>query len=70
MKAVAAGTDATNMADSSAFADVTKVVDAGTSKKIPGERKYTNRQKTLAAEIDVTNMAEPTLLSDATKVVD
>ena len=70
MKAVAAGTDATNMAESSAVADVTKVVDAGTSKKIPGERNYTNRQKPLAAEIDVTNMAEPTLLSDATKVVD
>ena len=63
-------TDATNMADSSAVADATKVVDEGTSKKIPGERSCTNRQKALAAEIDVTHMAEPTLVPDATKVVD
>ena len=70
MKAVAAETDATNMADSSAVADATKVVDEGTSKKIPGERNCTNRQKALAAEIDVTHMAEPTLVPDATKVVD
>ena len=70
MKAVAAGTDATNMADSSAVLDATKVVDEGTSKKIPGERNCTNRQKALAAEKDVTHMAEPTLVPDATKVVD
>ena len=70
MKAVAAGTDATHMADSSAVADATKVVNAGTSQKIPGERNCTNRQKALAAEIDVTHMAEPTLVPDATKVVD
>ena len=45
MKAVAAETDATNMADSTAVADATKVVDEGPRKKIPAKRKSTNSQK-------------------------
>ena len=44
-KAVAAETDATNMAESTPVADATKVVDEGTRKKIPEKRKSTNSQK-------------------------
>ena len=69
-KAVAAETDATNMADSTVVADAAKVVDEGTSKKIPEKRKSKNRQKALAAEIDATHMADPTWVADATKVSD
>ena len=70
LKAVAAETDATNMADSTAVADATKVVDEGTSKKIPEKRNCTNRQKALAADIDLTHMAESTPVADATQVAD
>ena len=44
-KAVAAETDATNMAEATPVAEATKVVDEGRGKKIREKWKSTNRQK-------------------------
>ena len=70
LNAVAAETDAINMAESTPVADATKVVDEGTRKKIPEKRKSTNSQKAVAAETDATHMAASTPVAVATKVVD
>ena len=70
LKAVAVETDAINIAESTPVADATKVVDEGTRKKIPENRKSMNSQKAVAAGTDATNMAESTPVADATKVVD
>ena len=44
-KAVAAETDATNMAEATPLAEATKVVDEGRKNKIREKGKSTNRQK-------------------------